>query len=118
MKSLQSQSGVLARRRALAPGSGNSGESMLYLANMCLGAPTALVSQLCVCLRVCLEGVMFVAGLLWRPLHLCALCYGSQEALTHSLMEHQKPPPVNTSINNLSLVHFPPLSLPRSLSAG
>lgn len=43
-KSLQSQSGVLARRRALTPGSANSGESMLYLANMCLGAPTALVS--------------------------------------------------------------------------
>lgn len=46
---------------------------------------------------------MLVAALLWCPLHLCALRDGSPEAPTHSLMEHQKPPPVNTSINNLSL---------------
>lgn len=36
------------------------------------------------------------------PLHLCAWCYGSPEALTYSLMEPPKPLPVNTSINNLS----------------
>lgn len=47
---------------------------------------------------VCLEGVVFCDS----PLHLCAWCYGSPEAPTYSLMEPPKPPPVNTSINNLS----------------
>ncbi len=83
---------------------------------MCLKVQAVLVSWLYVYLCVCLEGVVLVAGLLWRPLHLCALCYGSPEALTHSLMEHQKPPPVNTSINNYSLFLLLSLSFSLSLS--
>lgn len=60
-----------------------------------------------VCIGVCLEGVVFCDS----PLHLCACCYGSPEALTYSLMEPPKPPPVNTSTNNLSFCFSPSLSL-------
>lgn len=61
-------------------------------------------------ISVSLRGVVLVASLLWRSLHLCALCYSSPGALTCSLMAHQKLPPINTSIDNL----HPSLSLPLS----
>lgn len=56
--------------------------------------------SVCLCVCLCVLRESFFSG---SPLHLCALCYGSPEALTYSLMESQKPPPVNTSINNLFL---------------
>lgn len=91
--------------------SGNLGESCaLYLARPRRPAQTLLLSRFCAYVRARKPWGSLVSGGRASPslLHLCALCDGSPgppppPSTAHSPLELQKPPPVNSSINNLCL---------------
>lgn len=91
--------------------SGNLDESCaLYLARTRRPAQTLLLSRFCAYVRACEPWGSLVSGGRASPslLHLCALCDGSPgpappPSTAHSPLELQKPPPVNSSINNLCL---------------